>query len=58
MPEAMVEKDVALGRLMRLNYSWAPEPLKFLARYHEESAPIYVKEAAALAARIARPGIG
>ncbi len=55
MPEAMVADQVEAGALVRLNYDWTPEPLRFLARYHAESAAIYVKEAAALAARIARP---
>lgn len=55
LPEAMVGEQVATGELERLNYSWTPEPLKFLARYHAEAAQIYVREAAALAARIARP---
>lgn len=55
MPEAMVTDQVEAGALVRLNYGWTPEPLRFLARYHAESAAIYVKEAAALAARIARP---
>ena len=55
MPEAMVTDQIKSGELVRLDYGWTPEPLKFLARYHEESAQIYVREAAALAARIARP---
>ena len=58
MPEAMVIDQIEAGALVRLDYGWTPEPLRFLARYHAESAAIYVKEAAALAARIARPGIG
>lgn len=55
MPKAMVRDQVAAGELTHLNYDWAPEPLRFMARYHAESAPIYVKEAATLAAQIARP---
>lgn len=58
LPEAMVIDQVQAGDLVRLNYRWSPEPLRFLARYHAESAAIYVKEAAALAARIARPKAG
>ena len=58
MPEAMIGDQVKSGELVRLSYGWTPEPLRFLARYHAESAAIYVKEAAALAARIARPEDG
>lgn len=58
MPEAMIDEKVEAGELVRLNYGWTPEPLRFLARYHAESAAIYVKEAAALAAQIARPSTG
>lgn len=58
MPKAMVAENISSGELVQVNYGWTPEPLKFLARYHEESAAIYVREAAALAARIARPERG
>ena len=53
LPRPMVEEDLAEGRLHLLDYEWAPEDLKFWARYHAESAPSYVAEAAGIAAEIA-----
>lgn len=53
LPLAMVRDALQSGELIALNYSWAPEPLHFLARYDAERAPHYVATAAELAHEIA-----
>ncbi|MCV6585654.1 MAG: LysR family transcriptional regulator [Marinibacterium sp.] len=52
LPEAMVRADLARGDLVALRYAWAPDDLQFAARFDADSAPVYVTEAAALAAEI------
>ncbi|MFO8125228.1 LysR family transcriptional regulator [Yoonia sp.] len=54
LPVAMVDRDIAKGMLVQLDYNWTPEPLHFFARYDEERAPRFVAEAAMLAVRVAK----
>lgn len=49
LPDVMVRSELNAGTLVRLNYSWTPDPLVFSARFDAESAAIYVREAADLA---------
>lgn len=53
LPVAMVDRDIAEGVLVQLDYDWTPEPLHFFARYDEERAPRFVAEAAILAVQVA-----
>lgn len=53
LPEAMVRKELANGELMRLHYPWTPDPLSFFARYHADTGPSLVAEAAKLSVEIA-----
>jgi len=41
--EPMVEREIANGQLLKLNYAWQPEPLNFAARYdlHRSSKVIH-----------------
>jgi DNA-binding transcriptional LysR family regulator len=54
MPEAIVKNEIVNGRLVRLRYPWTPDPLTFAARYHADTTPSYVAEAARMAAEISR----
>ncbi|MEM9099863.1 MAG: LysR family transcriptional regulator [Pseudomonadota bacterium] len=54
VPEVMAADALASGDLEQLDYPWAPDALSFQARYDAERAPVYVREAARLAAAIAR----
>lgn len=53
LPAAMVLKELKSGELVEIDYSWSPEPLRFLARYDADKAPHYVDAAAKLAHKIA-----
>ncbi|RLJ59343.1 DNA-binding transcriptional LysR family regulator [Litoreibacter meonggei] len=53
LPEAMVEKDVAAGRLVQLAVDWVPSALRFTARFHAENAARFVVRAAQIAEEIA-----
>lgn len=52
MPQAMVRKEIASGRLVQLRYPWTPDPLSFSARYDADTTPPFVAEAARMAAAI------
>ncbi len=52
LPAAMVQGDIAEGRLTQADYPWAPEPLHFAARYEAERAPAYLLGAVELAASL------
>jgi len=54
LPLAIVQGDLCRGSLIELKYDWAPESLEFEARYNEEYAPHYVKEAALIAVKAAQ----
>ncbi|MEM8792593.1 MAG: LysR family transcriptional regulator [Pseudomonadota bacterium] len=54
VPEAMAGDALADRALERVDYPWAPDALSFAARYDAGTAPVYVREAARLAARIAQ----
>ena len=59
LPEAMISGLVASGKLSRLQFGWRPDALIFQARFDMQRAPDYVKQAAAIAARVAhRAGQG
>ncbi|SHF17917.1 DNA-binding transcriptional regulator, LysR family [Litoreibacter ascidiaceicola] len=49
LPEAMVAKDIAAGKLVHLCVDWAPNPLRFCARYHAEKVARFVLHAARIA---------
>lgn len=49
LPAAMVQGDLAAGRLVRVAYDWTPDPLQFAARYDAERAPGFVRRAADMA---------
>jgi DNA-binding transcriptional LysR family regulator len=49
LPEAMVARDVAAMRLAVLPVDWAPNPLRFAARYHADKVARFVVHAAQMA---------
>lgn len=53
LPASMVRRELESGELIELNYTWAPEPLSFLARYDLQKSPHYVDVAARLAHKVA-----
>jgi len=53
LPYAMVKEDVENGRLVRLKYIWVPDDLSFAARFHAESAPYHLRQAAKIAEEVA-----
>ncbi len=53
LPAAMVEKDIASGALVQLEYDWVPGPLHFFARFDAERSLRIVKDAAQAAGRVA-----
>lgn len=53
LPEAMVAKDMAAGRLIQLQVDWIPTPLRFAARYHAEKVARFVVHAAQIAEKTA-----
>ena len=54
LPAAMVSRELGSGDLVRLDYSWHPEPLQFFARYDAERAPRLVAQAARIATDVAK----
>ncbi len=54
LPEAMVAEDITEGRLVGLDYPWVPDPLHFFARFDADRAAQSVRQAAQLAAVVAR----
>ncbi len=54
VPAAMVSRELASGDLMKVAYDWAPESLRFMARFDAERAPLYVAKAAETAVVVAR----
>lgn len=53
LPAPMVEAHIESHKLVALDYSWRPHPLEFEARFESDTSPVYVGEAARLAAEIA-----
>jgi len=56
LPEIMVRDELATGKLVSLRYLWSPDALRFQARFHAETSPNFVPEAAALAGEASRSG--
>jgi len=50
----MVEQEIANGQLVELDYSWAPEPLSFAARYDKSKSSSIVQSAAEIAHQCAK----
>lgn len=50
--QPLVEKEIASGQLMPINYVWQPERLDFFARYNSHTASTVVKKAAELACEL------
>jgi len=50
----MVEKELATGQLIELDYSWTPEPLSFAARYDRSKSSSVVQSAAEIAHECAK----
>jgi len=44
LPEAIVKNALETGELIRLDYQWTPDALKFEASINDATAPHYVKE--------------
>ncbi len=53
LPQAMVQADLDDMRLVTLQHTWVPEPLRFSARFDADRAPRMVSEAAVLSAEVA-----
>ncbi|KEJ90130.1 LysR family transcriptional regulator [Sulfitobacter donghicola] len=49
LPERLVEREIATGKLYQIQTGWLPDPLSFYARYAQSRAGLYVKKAAQLA---------
>ncbi len=52
LPEALVEKELAAGGLVRLDVNWTASPLRFAARYQAERVAGHVAKAAAIASEV------
>jgi len=50
LPRALVEREVADGRLVAVQVNWTPTPLRFAARYQSDAAARFVSHAAYIAA--------
>jgi DNA-binding transcriptional LysR family regulator len=55
LPRAMVQRQLAAGRLVELGYDWRPDPLRFAARYEHDPAPAYFAIAAEIAQGLSPP---
>lgn len=55
LPEAMLDPFLEDQRLMRLDYGWRPDDLRFAARYLADPVPEYMKGAIAIAQRLSPP---
>lgn len=53
LPVAMIPNELAEGSLVRIDYDWRPEDMRFFARWDSERAPGYVADAARLACDVA-----
>lgn len=53
LPAAMARPYIADGSLKKVNYSWVPKPLEFLARYDAQTSSAVVADLAVLAREIA-----
>ena len=53
LPQAIATDDIEQGRLVCLDYSWVPDDLSFMARFHSERASHLLRDAAELAGEIA-----
>ena len=54
LPYTMVKGAITDQSLMVLDYDWQPEDLQFYARYHDQTAPTYIQQAADIAQKIAQ----
>ncbi|MCF2870935.1 LysR family transcriptional regulator [Octadecabacter sp. G9-8] len=54
LPKALVEKEIAEHRLIEVDVSWTPTPLRFAARYQSERAALYLTHCAQMAADAAK----
>lgn len=52
LPDVLADEAVVRGRLTRLDYRWAPDPLAFFARFDGERTPGFVRAAAEMAVEI------
>lgn len=50
LPKALVSHEIEMERLFIIESDWVPDPLSFFARHHSEKAPLFVQNAALLAA--------
>lgn len=50
----MVEQEIANGQLLKLDYPWTPEPLRFAARYDKSKSSSIVQSAAEIAHHCAK----
>jgi DNA-binding transcriptional LysR family regulator len=54
LPKALVARELADKRLIEVDVSWTPAPLRFAARYQSEKAALYLTHCAQLAETAAR----
>lgn len=52
IPAAMIVRELAAKKLIKLNYEWTPSSLQFVARYDSSAASVIVQQAAALAVEL------
>lgn len=57
LPKSMVVTEIRAGTLVPLRYLWVPDNLGFRARFHKETAPSYVAQAAEIAAQVAEGSV-
>jgi DNA-binding transcriptional LysR family regulator len=50
LQETLVQESIITGELCKINSEWLPNPLSFVARYHENRAPLFISKAAKIAA--------
>lgn len=53
LPQQLYKDRLASGELSEVDIGWLPDPLAFFAIYDKERAPIFVRDGAEIAARIA-----
>lgn len=56
LPERLIQNELRMETLVRVQSDWLPDPLSFHARYAEQRAPLFVGEAAALAGKAMAAG--
>lgn len=54
LPRALVERDIAAGRLQQIDVDWTPSPLRFAARYHTERMAVFMNRCALIAEEAAQ----